>query len=184
MSDDNKIESKKWYAMRIPKLEFDYERRISETADLECFVAKITHVRTYHGKKYPKAVPLIPSIIFVYGTMEAIAQFRLANKDIKYLPKFGDPTGKKIITIPTQQMLDFISIAEKHQFGSHLFDPAEVRIEKGTRVKIHGGVFDGTTGCLAHDKSTGKAFVAIILDYGLGSICTAEITPDVIEILE
>ena len=59
----------------------------------------------------------------------------------------------------------------------------EINIEKGTKVRIHGGSFDGTEGVFVKIKGKRNRRVVVLIE-GLAAIAiNAEISPDLIEII-
>ena len=69
-----------------------------------------------------------------------------------------------------------------HQKELLFLRPDELQAEKGTRVRIHGGTFDGTEGVLV--KIRGKRNRRVVVEIeGVTSVVLAEISPDLIEIL-
>ena len=74
-----------WYAMRAYKNEMRAEEVIGTIPSLECFVAKRYELRTYHGKKVRKLVPLIPSLVFVRGAKSDIQHLKQRYQFFQYI---------------------------------------------------------------------------------------------------
>ena len=170
-----------WYAMRAYKNEMRAEDAVRAIPSLECFVAKRYELRTYHGKKLRKLVPLIPSIVFVRGTKTDIQRLKQRHQFFQYMgSSFGKERFKPLI-VPDKQMADFIKVAGEHEADVQYMSPLEVALIKGARVRIIGGVFDGVEGVLLYDKAKNNGRVVVSLPESLGSISTAEIAPDLLE---
>ena len=173
-----------WYAMRAYKNEMRAEEAVQALPSLDCFVAKRYELRTYHGKKVRKLVPLIPSLVFVRGTKSDIQRLKLRYQFFQYIGSaFG---GEKFrpLTVPDNQMADFMKVAGEYESGVQYVSPDEVALTKGTRVRVIGGVFDGVEGVMLYDKTKTGAKVVVSLPESLGSISTAEISPDLLEVIE
>lgn len=179
--DDNTV---LWYAMRAYKNEIRAEEQINAHPLLECFVAKRYELRTYHGKKLRKLVPLIPSLIFVKGCKEDIQHFKQRNQYLQYMGS-ANRTGKfEALIVPERQMQAFIAIAKVYEADIKYINTSEVALDRGQKVRIIGGTFDGVEGILLQDKAKNSNRVVVSLPESLGSISTAEISPDLIELLE
>ena len=147
-------------------------------------MAKRYELRTYHGKRMRKLVPLVPSLVFVRGRKSEIQYLKQRYQFFQYI---GSATiGEKFrpLIVPDQQMADFIKIAGVYEADVQYLSPSEAALTKGTRVKVLGGVFDGVEGVLLYDKAKSSARVVVSLPESLGSISTAEISPDLLEIIE
>ena len=174
----------RWYVMRAYKNEKRAEETIRQQTSLECFVAKRYELRTYHGKRMRKLVPLIPSLIFVRGRKSEIQQIKQKYQYLQYVGSALSEERFKVLTIPDKQMTDFIKIAGEYEADIQYLSPVEVALAKGSRVRILGGVFDGVEGVLLYDKEKNSSRVVVSLPESLGSISTAEISPDLLEVIE
>lgn len=172
-----------WYAMRAYKNEVRAEEQINAHPALECFVAKRYELRTYHGKRVKKLVPLIPSLIFVRGRRSEIQQFKQRNQYLQYIGSSINEGRFRALVVPCQQMEAFIAIARQHESDIKYMTPSEVALVKGCRVRIIGGTFDGVEGVLLYDKAKNSNRVVVSLPESLGSISSAEISPDLIEVI-
>ena len=177
-------ETVQWYAMRAYKNENRAEQDIAQAPELECFVARRYELRVYHGKKHRKLVPLIPSLVFVRGRQADIQQFKIRHPSLQYICNhFAGEASQKLV-VPDKQMADFMKVAEQHEADVRFISVAEVALQKGCRVKIIGGIFDGVEGVLVRDKELGSSRVAVALPGNLGAISTTEVTPEFISVLD
>lgn len=177
-------EKKQWFAMRAYKKEKHAEEAIAAFAPLECFVAKQFVLRTYHGKKHRVVVPLIPSLVFVYGKKSDIQRFKAVHTYLQYISTGGHVEAKGPLVVPEKQMLDFITVAQQYESDIHYYTPGEVALVKGSKVKILGGVFEGVVGTLLEDKQAGDKKVLVSLPGNLGSISTTSIESELLEVVE
>ena len=178
--DTPKEEPVRWYAM------YAYRREIRTQADLEkrgirCFIPMRYDIKEYKGKKERILVPAVSCLIFVYSTTPALTEFKIKNPYLQYvMQKKGDYREK--ITIPEAQMQDFINVSEKYKEDLIYYKPEEINLKKGTRVRVHGGTFDGLEGTLL--KVKGKRNKRIVVKIpGLVAVAAAYINPDFIEII-
>ena len=67
----------RWFVMRAYKNEKMAEDRLKDKEyGLEYFIPKHYAVRTYHGVKSKKLVPVIPSLLFVHASHSQITEFK------------------------------------------------------------------------------------------------------------
>ena len=178
------IESVCWYAMRAYKNELRAEEAIRAIPSLDCFVAKRYELRTYHGKKLRKLVPLIPSLVFVRGVKSEIQRLKQQYQYFQYIGSSFGGEKFKALTVPDKQMNDFIKVARESESDVQYLSLTEVALVKGTRVKVAGGVFDGVEGVVLYDKAKNNTKVVVSLPESLGSISTADISPEMLKIIE
>ncbi|MDR0754053.1 MAG: UpxY family transcription antiterminator, partial [Prevotellaceae bacterium] len=110
------------------------------------------------------ALPLIGNLIFAYSSKEILdpvlkeAKRKLAISSDLYYRDFGD---KRMITIPENQMRNFIAIAENSRKNIIYLSNKDVSCRKGTRVKITGGEFAGVEGVFMRIKGNKRLVVNI-----------------------
>ena len=177
-------ESVCWYAMRAYKNELRAEEAIRSISSLECFVAKRYELRTYHGKKVRKLVPLIPSLVFVRGVKQDIQRLKQRFQYFQYIGSSFGGEKFRALTVPDHQMKDFIKVAQEYESDVQYISTSEVALAKGTRVKVIGGIFDGIEGVVLYDKTRNSTKVVVSLPESLGSISTADISPELLEVIE
>lgn len=87
------VEEKKqvrWFVMRAYKNEKMAEDRLKDKEyGLEYFIPKHYAVKTYHGVKSTRLVPVIPSLVFVHASHSQITEFK------KRTTSCNSPCGKK-----------------------------------------------------------------------------------------
>ncbi len=176
-SQDNNL--LRWYVMRAYKLEIKAEELLVENG-LECFVPKQYAVRIYHGVKSKRLVPIIPSLVFVHASKEQILDFKKQYNFLQFVIWKRKDEAEHLI-VPNDQMESFIKVVSSGQESLVYFKPDEIDIKKGTRVRIHGGQFDGVTGTFMQVKGKRNRRIVVLLD-GIIAVA-AEVQPDLIEVL-
>lgn len=171
----------RWFVMRAYKCEQAAEDKLKGENGLEYFIPKHNVVRVYHGVKSKRLVPVIPCLVFVHASHKQITEF----KKTMFIPlQFvitGKFDGQKYLVVPDKQMEDFIRVASGYEDSMVYLKPEEVNIEKGTRVRIHGGKFDRVEGVFMRVKGKRNRRLVVMLD-GILAI-SAEIEPDLIEVI-
>lgn len=173
--------------MRAYKREREVEKLLSEDFGLEHFIPKQKSIRSRNGKIVICMEPVIRSFVFVYATHKQIVDFkRYYCNDLQFVLWKSDD-APVYLTVPTGQMESFIKVCEQKEKEVHFYRPNEINIdtiniEKGQKVKVHGGPFDKVEGYFMKiAKKRGRQLVVIIPDL---LIATAEVEPEFLEIVK
>ena len=179
-TEDSRTE--RWYAMRIYKNEKEAEEKLSEKGGLPHFIPKKYAMRTYHGKKTLRLVPVIPSLVFVHASYRQIVTFKqAAYNNLQFILKSREGANQ-YITVRDKDMESFIRVCEQHSEDTRFYRPEDIRVEKGTRVRVHGGVLDKVEGIFV--KVTGKrSKQLVVLLTGVMAVSTT-VQPEYLEVLE
>ncbi len=168
-----------WYVMRAYKSETKAENLLGEN-DLECFIPKQYAIRTYHGVKSKCLVPIIPSLVFVHASKQQIVEFKKQYNFLQFVVWKRKDEAEELI-VPNDQMESFIKVSSSQDEGVTYYKPDEIDIKKGTRVRIHGGQFDGVTGTFMKVRGKRNRRIVVLLE-GIIAVA-AEIQPDLIEVI-
>ena len=87
------------------------------------------------------------------------------------------------IVVRDDEMQRFIRVVENFEEEITYLSPEEVNIEKGTRVRIIGGNFDGVEGIFVKVKGKRNKRVVVMLDKLL-AVVMAEVDLDLIEVIK
>lgn len=171
-----------WFAMSAPYRRELKAKQFLEERNIECFVPmRYTITEEGCGIKKRKLVPAIHNLIFVHTSKNRIKTLKQGVDFLQYRTKPLD--GKNIpITVPDRQMNMFISVTKEFNENIIYLQPNEIDLKKGTKVRIHGGAFDGAEGLFMRVQGKRNKRVVILIE-GVAAFTTAEITPDLIEII-
>ena len=165
--------------MRAYKNEKMAEDRLKDKEyGLEYFIPKHYAVRTYHGVKSKKLVPVIPSLLFVHASHSQITEFKKRYNFLQFT-MWEKSTGAEYITVPDDQMDSFIKIASHYEEDTVYYRPEEIDLKRGMRVCIHGGKFDNVKGMFVRVQGKRNRRVVVLLE-GVMAV-SAEVHPDLIE---
>ena len=164
-----------WFAMSAPYRRELIAKEFLRQKDVECFVPmKEALVERRSGTKSRQMVPAIHNLIFVHTTKERIKALKQGVNFLQYCTR--PQGGKNVpITVPERQMQQFIDIT--------YLRPEEVDIKRGTRVRVHGGVFDGTEGIFVKVQGKRSRRVVLLIE-GVTAVALTEISTDFLEILD
>lgn len=171
----------RWFVMRAYKSEGKAEDILDGKDGLAHFIPKCYAVRVYHGVKSKRLVPVIPSLVFVHASHSRIVDFKKRYNFLQFVI-WEKSTGQEYLTVPDDQMENFIKVASRYEENTAFFKPDEIDIKKGTRVCIHGGKFDGVKGVFMRVQGKRNRRLVVMLEGVMAVV--AEVCPDLIEIIQ
>lgn len=168
-----------WYAMRVT-----YSRELSLKAYLdeiqvESFIPMHYEYVVKNERKTRKLVPAVHNLIFIHTSrkkLDEIKETKAATSSLRYIMDRGT---RQPITIPEQQMRNFIAVAGTYDQQIVYLPPMDVTtMSKGDRVRITGGIFEGVEGVFVRIKGDRRVVVSI---QGIMAVATTFIHPSLIE---
>ena len=136
-----------------------------------------------NGKKYRVWQPAVSNLVFVRATRPVLQE---AKRYIPFLQYHTRPEGGRNIpiTVPDEQMNSFIKVCRSNEEKLIYLTGSEIsRLEKGVRVRILGGIFDGVEGAFVRVKGCRKKRIVVQVQ-GLVGVLLAEVDTNVIEVLD
>ena len=170
----------RWFVMRAYKSEKKAEEKLKGRDGLEYFIPKCYAVRVYHGVKSKRLVPVIPSLVFVHASHIQITEFKKRYNFLQFVMN-KKSTGSEYLIVPDTQMESFMKVSLQYEENISYYNPEEVDLRKGWRVRIHGGKFDGVTGVFMRVQGKRNRRVVVLLE-GVMAVA-AEVHPDLIEVI-
>lgn len=180
-NEDIAEEMPHWFVMNAYKSEKKAEDMLKGEGGLECFVPKRYVARKYQGRMKRVLVPVIPNLVFVHARYDEVERFKQKCPFLRYATCRVDGANK-IMKVPDVQMESFIRAAIHYEEDLTYFTPEELQLERGTRVRVIGGTFDGVEGILLKVKGKRSKRVVISVD-GVVAVSIAEVSPDLIQVL-
>lgn len=174
-------EKAQWFVMNAYKSEYKAEEKLRGEGGLEYFIPKRYVKRKFQGKLRRVLVPVIPNLVFVHARYGEIEEFKLSCPFLRYATRRIDGENK-IMKVPDGQMNDFIKVAGSYAEDLVYYSPDELDLKKGTRVRVHGGTFDGVEGTLLKVKGKRNKRVVICIK-DVTAISVAEFEPELLEVL-
>ena len=102
------------------------------------------------------------------------------DSKFQFIYKKGGMENEPII-VPEKQMEDFINACE-HSEKPLYFRPDELNLAKGTKIRIIGGLLNGTEGTLL--KVSGARSKRLVVSIPGTLNVAVEVSPDLIEVIE
>ena len=172
-----------WFAMRATYGRNLEAKKAMEEAGIESYVPMRYVVSLdRRGRKVKKYVPVVRDLIFV--RTDRLAMLRLKEQH-DYLRNIYVPTeeGKKqFVIVPDADMENFIKVTGTAADGLLFFSPDEISLTKGTKVRIHGGQFDGLEGTFIKVKGARDKRVVVDIS-GVIVVATCTLRCDLVEVL-
>lgn len=172
-----------WFAMSATFGRELKAKSILEDKNIKCFVPmRYEMVNDSKQGKIRKLIPAIRNLIFVYTTKVQIQALKACLKYLQYLTKTEN--GKNIpITVPEHQMQQFITVCDTYDDNLVYLSPNEIKLEKGTPVKIVGSAFDGIEGTFVKVDGVRKKKV-VVLVHGVTAVMVAKFTDGYLQVLD
>lgn len=165
----------RWFAMRATYRHELKMRDMLQQHSIESFIP-MKYAFTTKGKKITRTlVPVVSGLIFVHTNQRTLQPLKAQNPYLQYIV---DKNREKII-VPEQQMRQFINVCSTYDDSLKFFDPTEINLTKGTRVKILAGEFEGYEGTFIKVKGARDRRVVIEIE-GLIAVAMATISPELI----
>lgn len=182
MSTLHKDDEILWYAMRVPyRNELKVQCKL-QSKGIETFVPKRKKIVKRRGKTYYELLPAVNNLIFVHSSLSIIRKAKNEIENLQYLTNKVE--GKSLhIIVRDDEMQRFIRVVENFEDEVTYFTPDEINIEKGTKVRIIGGNFNGVEGVFVKVKGKRSKRVVIMLDK-LCAVAMAEVDSDLIEVIK
>lgn len=179
----DRVDSKLWFAMSAPYQNELRVQRLLDKASIECFIPMCYKLILRHGKKFRTWQPAVSNLVFVRATRSVLQD---AKRYIPFLQYHTRPeNGRNIpITVPDEQMNSFMKVCRSHEEKFVYLTGDQIsRLEKGIRVRVLGGIFDGVEGSFVRIKGCRKKRIVVQVQ-GLVGVMLAEVDTNLIEILD
>ena len=172
-------ETEVWFAMRATYRRELEAMHLLAKANLGGFRPMQYKISIRRGRKVRALVPVIRNLVFVHARPSAVQRFK---SQITYLQYITDTRSGQKIIIPDHDMQRFIAVAGTYNDHLLYFQPEELNLSKGTKVRITGGDFEGQEGVFLKVKGARDRRVVIAIQ-GIIAVAMATIHPDLIEVI-
>ena len=174
-----------WFVLRITYNRIQKAHGIISASDIQSYMPMHYAIKKEIGKKKRILQPLLPNLLFVYATREAVNSI-IKNKGAEtsilkfYLDKTKplEENGKHPpLTIPFAAMTNFIKATSTNNDHVRIVSSEQCHYKSGDIVKVIAGEFEGVTGKVARIAGQQRVVVEIS---GLCLLATAYIPTDFI----
>ena len=171
-----------WFAMSAPYRKELAAKSWLDRRSIESFVPMHYAVRNRRGRKSREQIPVISNLIFVRSTKSEIQNAKSEIGFLQYLTRREGGRNVPII-VPDEQMHQFMAVVQTRNEHLVYLRPEEVNLQSGTNVRILGGPFDGVEGVFVKVQGYRSRRVVVLVE-GIAALATAEIEPDLIEVIK
>ena len=152
-------EKKLWYAIRVT---YNRELKVKEELDgrgITNFVPMQYRREERNGVMVKRLVPSVHNLIFINLTPTEMKEYRQTTAmPVRYMM---DPETRKPITVPDNQMENFIKVAGTYEEKLIYLNPEPGDFSNGERVRIIGGPFEGAEGIFVRIKRDRRVLISI-----------------------
>lgn len=145
---------------------------------IENFIPMRYEYAVRNGQHIRKLVPAVHNLVFIRSTRKQIDQIKEENAVSLPLRYIMNRETRQPIIIPENQMQHFIAVAGNYSQQVIYLPAIEHSMQKGERVRIIGGIFEGVEGVFVRVKGDRRVVVSI---QGVMAVATAFIHPSLIE---
>ena len=174
----NKSTDIHWYPLRVTYSRELLLKEILDAEKIENFIPMHYEYIRKADRKVRKLVPVVHNLIFVRSSLECIERIRQSialSLAVRYI--FNQEL-RRPITIPDSQMRSFIAVSGNYEEQIVYLDPIATALQKGDRVRVTGGIFEGVEGVIVRVKGDRRVSVCI---QGVMAVATAYVHPSLIE---
>lgn len=132
-----------WYAMRATYRREPDAMHLLKKENLGCFIPMQYKICIKKGKKVRALVPVVHNLLFVHARPSDVQRVK---SQVTYLQYITDTRSGQKIIVPDGQMQRFIAVSGTYDDHLLYFQPDELNLSKGTKVRITGGEFEGQEG--------------------------------------
>lgn len=144
-----------WFAVRVTYSRELFLKDYLDKENIENFIPMRYEYIIRNERRVRKLVPAIHNLVFIRSTRACIDEIKnniALNIPVRYI--MNRETRQPVI-IPDAQMRSFILVAGTYDEAVIYVEPEELKLVKGTKVRITGGIFEGAVGefvRLRHDR--------------------------------
>lgn len=147
---------------------------------IECYVPMRYEVKTVRRQQQRTLEPAITGVIFAKSTLATLKDYILKSKEHIYLRKSTFSNKQEYLIVGDKEMDNFIRATELSQENVTYFNPSEVTLHEGDKIRVKGGLYDGIEGILTRIK--GKKRKSLVVQIPGVAIAAIEMTPDMVEL--
>ena len=182
METTNKDEAARWYVLSA-----NYRSEVKIRDDLrrlgfDCYLPMRYELKERRGKKKRVLVPAINGMVFVKSLKSALEEYIATTKLPTFFRMSGLPGQKKPIVVPDRDMENFMRVTQQVEESLTYFQPDEIKLRVGDKIRVHGGVFDGVEGVLM--RVPGKRSKQLVVSIPEISAVAVSLSPEVVELVD
>lgn len=181
-STTNTDEAVRWYVLSA-----NYRNEVKIRDDLrrlgfDSYLPMRYELKERLGKKKRLLVPAINGMVFVKSVKTALEEYIATTKLPTYFRMSGIPGQKRPIIVPDRDMENFMRVTQQVEENLTYFQPNEIKLRVGDKIRVHGGIFDGVEGVLM--RVPGKRNKQLVVSIPEISAVAVSLSPEVVELVD
>ena len=147
----------------------------------ECFVPLQYEVRKVGGQRRRIMVPAVTGLIFLRGTLEDVKEAIKFRSDCLYIRKSTFSNKEDYLSVSEHDMRNFIAVSEQAGEKITYYNPDEIHLQVGDKIRVNGGMFDGREGVIMRIK--GKRRRQLVVSIPGIVYAAVELEPELLELI-
>ena len=147
----------------------------------ECFVPLQYEVRKVGGQRRRIMVPAVPGLIFLRGTLEGVKEAIKFRSDGLYIRKSTFSNKEDYLSVSEHDMRNFIAVSEQAGEKITYYNPDEIHLQVGDKIRVNGGMVDGREGVIMRIK--GKRRRQLVVSIPGIVYAAVELEPELLELI-
>ena len=147
----------------------------------ECFVPLQYEVRKVGGQRRRIMVPAITGLIFLRGTLEDVRETIRFRSDGLFIRKSTFSNKEDYLSVSEHDMRNFIALSEQAGEKITYYNPDEIHLQVGDKIRVNGGMFDGREGVIMRIK--GKRRRQLVVSIPGIVYAAVELEPELLELI-
>ena len=147
----------------------------------ECFVPLQYEVRKVGGQRRRIMVPAVTGLIFLRGTLEGVKEAIKFRSDGLYIRKSTFSNKEDYLSVSEHDMRNFIAVSEQAGEKITYYNPDEIHLQVGDKIRVNGGMFDGREGVIMRIK--GKRRRQLVVSIPGIVYAAVELEPELLELI-
>lgn len=170
-----------WYPLRVTYSRELLLKEVLDAEKIENFIPMHYEYIRHVDRKIRKLVPVVHNLVFVHASFACIDHIKRSVGSSLSVRYIMDRETQRPLTVPDSQMRSFIAVSGNYEEQIVYLDPAITALQKGDRVRITGGIFEGVEGVILRVKGDRRVSVCI---KGVMAVATTYIHPSLMEKIE
>ena len=178
--DENEV---RWYVIgsvtRGRELKIRDELRREEH---ECFVPLRYDVVKRRGQRQRTLVPAVTGLIFLRGSLMDVREIIRFRRDGLYIRKSTFSNKEDYLSVSEHDMRNFMAVTEQAGEKITYYNPDEIHLQVGDKIRVNGGMFDGREGVIMRIK--GKRRRQLVVSIPGVVYAAVELEPELLELIQ
>ena len=178
--DENEV---RWYV--IGSVTRGHELKIRDDLrreEHECFVPLRYEVKKKRGRRQRTLVPAVTGLIFLRGTLEGVREIIRFRRDGLYIRKSTFSNKEDYLSVSEHDMRNFMAVTEQAGEKITYYNPDEIHLQVGDKIRVNGGMFDGREGVIMRIK--GKRRRQLVVSIPGVVYAAVELEPELLELIQ